>query len=117
VPVPPGGRHHAPVPPLVHPRQGSSRGADLVSEQDVYLNFMVIGEAAKRLSDETRRIDDSVPWKAMPGMRDLLVHRYDGIRAELVWNAVEQQLPVIESKLLALVDRLGGAHWPEPISD
>jgi len=46
----------------------------------VYRNFLVIGEAAKRVSEPTRAMDPSIPWRGMAGLRDVMVHQYEGVR-------------------------------------
>ena len=55
----------------------------------------LIGEATKRLSDEIRKQDSDIPWKAMSGMRDRLIHAYDSIDIELVWKTARETLPKV----------------------
>lgn len=52
----------------------------------VIRNIEVIGEAAKRVSIETRALFPSLDWKAICGMRDVLIHDYIGVDLEQVWN-------------------------------
>ena len=87
-------------------------GDDMVQDA-VYRNFLVIGEATKRLSTEIRAMDDAIPWKAMAGMRDVMVHRYEGIEPDLVWQIIEEELPRLDQRLLAMLDKLGGVEWPD----
>lgn len=63
------------VPKLCIP----GRDAFLTSEemQDAVIrNIEVIGEAAKRISAETRGVLNSLDWRAICGMRDVLIHDY-----------------------------------------
>jgi uncharacterized protein with HEPN domain len=55
----------------------------------------IIGEAVKRLSDETRSAYPNVPWHEWAGMRDILIHAYDRIDPEEVWNTLQNDLPVL----------------------
>jgi len=87
--------------------------ADEMIQDAVYRNFLVIGEAAKRISEATRALDSSVPWRGMAGLRDVMVHQYEGVQADLVWQIREDQLKTLEPRILAIIERLGGVQWPD----
>lgn len=53
----------------------------------------VIGEAVKRMSEETRGQFKNFPWKDAAGMRDVLVHQYDRVNLSLVWDTAKTELP------------------------
>jgi len=57
--------------------------------------LMVLGEAAKRLSPEFRAQHARVPWARIAGMRDRLIHAYDEVDLQLVWESVTDALPPI----------------------
>lgn len=63
----------------------------------------MIGEAARRVSDEFARAHPGVPWKAVVGMRNKLVHDYMGVGEEMVWDTVARELPVLVSELERIV--------------
>ena len=65
----------------------------------VIRNVEVIGEISKRISDGFRAFHYEVPWKQMAGIRDVLIHDYDSIDLEIVWNVVVNELPKVKSKL------------------
>ena len=44
----------------------------------VVRNLEVIGEAAKRVDDAYRAVHPEVPWRALAGMRHVLIHQYEG---------------------------------------
>ena len=60
----------------------------------------IIGEAAARLTDETRADHPEIPWSNMIGMRNRLVHGYFDVDLDVVWNTVDRNL----SPLIVILD-------------
>ncbi|HVZ45918.1 MAG TPA: HepT-like ribonuclease domain-containing protein [Ramlibacter sp.] len=55
----------------------------------------IFGEAASRISEDTRVAGSAIPWKAIIGMRNRLIHAYFDINAQLVWESVTVEIPAI----------------------
>jgi uncharacterized protein with HEPN domain len=55
----------------------------------------IIGEAAKRIPDPVREKYVQIPWKAMAGMRDRIIHGYDTVDMQIVWDVVKRDIPRI----------------------
>jgi uncharacterized protein with HEPN domain len=72
----------------------------------VVRNIEIIGEASKHLPEEIRQLDSDIPWKAIAGMRDKLVHDYFGVDIRFVWNTVDQDIPVLNEKITLLIDQI-----------
>ncbi|MBN2388553.1 MAG: DUF86 domain-containing protein [Anaerolineales bacterium] len=53
----------------------------------------MIGEAVKRLSVEFRVAHPQIPWASMAGMRDHLVHAYDLVDWDEVWETATRDVP------------------------
>jgi uncharacterized protein with HEPN domain len=53
----------------------------------------VIGEAAGRVSDDTRSQISSVPWPLVIAMRNRLIHGYFDVDVDRVWDTVVNDLP------------------------
>jgi uncharacterized protein with HEPN domain len=68
--------------------------------------LMVIGEAIKRLSPEFRQAHSDVPWKTYAGFRDVLIHQYDDINLETVWDIVTNELPEFRDQVEPLLPPL-----------
>jgi uncharacterized protein with HEPN domain len=63
----------------------------------------IIGEAASRISAETRAANPAVPWASIVAMRNRLIHAYFDIDRNIVWKTVTEELP----PLLSLLGTLG----------
>ena len=65
-------------------------------------NLQTIAESTQRLSDDLKETEPEVPWRAIAGFRNILVHDYFEIDLEIVWTVVDRDLP----KLAAAIDRM-----------
>jgi uncharacterized protein with HEPN domain len=64
----------------------------------------IIGEAAKKVSEDVRAAHPAVEWRAMAGMRDRLIHNYFGVDLELVWDVVLRRVPELRAQIAAILD-------------
>ena len=68
--------------------------------------FEVIGEATKGISPLYKEQHPAMPWKFMAGMRDKLIHDYFGVDLEVLWKTVQEDLPLLETRLIRLLSEL-----------
>lgn len=66
---------------------------DLKTQDAVMRNISVLGEALRRISPEFRALHPEIPYSQIIGMRNKLVHDYDGINLELIWDVIENKIP------------------------
>lgn len=59
----------------------------------------IVGEAANRLSIEDQLRYPRIPWKEIVGMRNRLVHGYDAIDLDVLWDTVRVDLPPLIEEL------------------
>lgn len=59
----------------------------------------IVGEAAARVSEETRQRIPSVPWKAVISMRNRLIHASFDINRDTVWMTVSSELVPLEEAI------------------
>ena len=63
----------------------------------------IIGEAASKLSQETRSATPSVPWWAIVAMRNRLIHAYFDIDRDILWRTVSEEIPALLHLLRAAI--------------
>lgn len=59
----------------------------------ILYEITILGEVVKRLSTEFRSQHSTIEWKRIAGMRDRLVHNYDEVKLDLVWEVVKTNIP------------------------
>ena len=62
----------------------------------------IIGEAASRISSESRLATPSIPWPLIVAMRNRLVHAYFDIDRDILWKTITAEIPELLNKLRAV---------------
>jgi uncharacterized protein with HEPN domain len=66
----------------------------------------IVGEAATRVSREGQEQHPSIPWQQARGMRNRLIHGYDTVDLDVLWDTTQDDLPALIVQLRqALEDR------------
>jgi len=84
--------------------------ASFVSDRKTYSatlrEFIVIGEAITHIPEEIKTDFPDVAWRLIKDFRNFIVHEYFGIDTEIVWDAVEKELPQLLAEITRLQDNL-----------
>lgn len=80
--------------------------ADLRTHRAVIRTLEVIGEAAARVPPDIRARFSEVPWRDIAAARNRLIHGYDRVDMELVWDMVRVDLPVLQPALERILSEL-----------
>ena len=78
----------------------------MLPEERWHLRVRDILDAVARISEylegmspeafyEDQRTIDSIPWAPMRGMRNVIVHEYDAVDVEIVWETAQRELPAL----------------------
>ena len=63
----------------------------------------IIGEAVVGMSPEFRKRYPQVPWTAIVGMRNRLIHGYYDIDLDIVWKTVKRDIPPMVTELEKII--------------
>lgn len=91
-------------------RSHTAAGRQVMSEgltrHAVLWELAIIGEAANRLTQEFREAHPELPWRRIVNQRNFLVHGYDRVDADLVWDAIGR-LPEVQAYIEAMLEEMG----------
>lgn len=72
---------------------------DSLLQDAVLRRLEIIGEASNRISAETQARYPHLPWLAMKGTRNRVIHEYDSVEIEIIWDIVEMDIPSLIAEL------------------
>jgi uncharacterized protein with HEPN domain len=76
---------------------------DEILQDAIMRRIQIIGEAARKVSEEFKEGHPEIPWYEISGMRNRLVHEYFKVITEKVWEAVKRDIPDLILALEPLV--------------
>lgn len=91
---------------LVQGRRLEDLARDRVLELALTRLVEIIGEAATRIGEETRQLFPAIPWPQIIGMRNRLIHGYDQVDLQVLWNTITEDLPPLVQALKELLKKL-----------
>ena len=62
-------------------------------------NLTQIGELSNKIDKDFEDNHSSIPWRVMYGLRNKIVHDYEGVNLVLIWDIVKEDLPELNSQL------------------
>ena len=72
-----------------------------VVSRPILYSIGVIGEAVKDIGPGFKAIHPAIPWRAIAGMRDRIVHEYFRTNIRRIWDVAEDDLGILENALSA----------------
>lgn len=80
--------------------------ASTLLQDAIIRNFEVIGEITKRLAPELTMLQATIPWQQIAGFRDVLIHHYQEVDLDFVWQTCVNDLAPLKKAILALINHL-----------
>lgn len=65
-------------------------------------NLSQLGEAANKIDEGFEKRNPQIPWRQIYGLRNRIVHDYEGVNLKLVWEIIETDLSDIQEELIKL---------------
>ncbi len=82
---------------------------DLDVERSLNLSLVrlleIVGEAAGRLTTETQDVYPEIPWAQIVSLRNRLIHGYDEVDFDILWNIIRCDLPPLIERLESIVSK------------
>jgi uncharacterized protein with HEPN domain len=66
--------------------------ADEKTQDAVMFNLVILGEAANNIPQAFQEKHPEIPWSSMIGTRNIIVHGYDQVKLQIVWDIVDRDL-------------------------
>jgi len=66
----------------------------------------IIGEAARKISDEFKKSHPQIPWKSIIAQRNVMIHDYGEIKQDRVWAVATKHIPPLISQIEPLLPPL-----------
>ncbi|MGN2391024.1 HepT-like ribonuclease domain-containing protein [Pelomicrobium sp. G1] len=79
--------------------------SDAKTLKAVEADLMIIGEAAGHIPDDVQQANPEVPWHLMRAMRNRIVHVYFDIDPRILWDTIQQDLPLLEKAIKKLLEK------------
>ena len=79
---------------------------DRKTQDAVVRQLEIIGEAASNLTRELRAANPHVEWKSATAARNRLIHGYFDVDPDVVWDIVENDLPILKIQVEEIVKSL-----------
>lgn len=78
------------------------------AENELYLTFSVfslsqLGELANRLDSDFYQRYPDIPWLALRGIRNRIVHDYEGVQFRVLWDVITRDIPLLRGQLSAMI--------------
>ncbi len=76
---------------------------NLLIRRAVERNLEILGEAARRTTEEFRNTHPEIDWRGVIGLRNIVAHQYDRINQAEIWQIITINMPDLQGKLQVIL--------------
>ncbi len=77
--------------------------SDTEVQDAVIRRLEIIGEAVRRISELFKKQNPTIPWQKIINMRNIMVHEYNDIDLDFVWQTISVDLKALEKQIRDLL--------------
>lgn len=77
--------------------------ADTKLVEACVFNLSQLGELCRNVDDDFAQAHSQIPWREMYGLRNRIVHDYEGVNLRLVWEIISEDIPELRTTLEKLI--------------
>ena len=77
--------------------------SDSKTRDAILYNLIIIGEAANQISDGFQEKHYTLPWSSMIGTRNIIVHGYDQVKLQIVWEILQRDLEQLKLEIIKVL--------------
>ena len=82
--------------------------SDFKTQDAIIRNLEIVGEASRKLSEDIKQKCHNIPWKAISGTRNRLIHGYFGVNIDIVWEIATVDIPDLKKEIEKMKSELYG---------
>ena len=79
---------------------------DKKTQDAVMYNLIIMGEAANQVPPDVQERHSSIPWSAIIGTRNVIVHGYDQVKLQVVWGIIKDDLAKLKLEIQKAIEKL-----------
>ena len=72
------------------------------TQDAIMYNVIILGEATNRIGQEFQEKHPEIPWSSIIGTRNVIVHGYDQVKLQIIWDILTKDLPSLKNKLQSI---------------
>ena len=88
---------------MAKPRSRADLDGDRLLNLALTRLIEIIGESANRVSKDTQSKHSEIPWPQIVSMRNRIIHAYDDVDFDVLWDTIELDLPPLIEQLQEII--------------